>query len=137
MVLPTGIRAFTLRREFEPFRSELGRRITLVSECAPDAAWSACAAVLRDRIMAALGSALLVVEARPDGGTMITFRHAVRLGRPAYVVKYRRAPAGATGNGLAIRAGGLPVESMGAFRSIVTAEALPRRMPNTRQAELF
>ena len=137
LVLPTGVRAFKLRPEFEQFREQLGANIVLVSECPPRGEWSSRNAVLRDRIIAALGRALLVVEARPDSGTMITFRHALRLGRAAYVVRRRRAPAGASGNELAIRAGGLPVASMHALREIARAGELPRAMPKTVQGELF
>lgn len=137
LALPTGVRAFRLRAAFDPFAGELGARITVVSECPPDDGWSARAAVLRDRLIAALGRALLVVEARPDSGTMITFRHAVRMGRPAYVVRYRRAPTGATGNRLAIRSGGLPVPSMKALRMIARSRPLPRAMPRSAQGELF
>jgi len=78
-----------------------------------------------------------VVEARPDGGTMITFRHAVRLGRPAYVVRYRRAPSGATGNRLAIRAGGIPVRSIAELRNAIRARTLPRKAPEAVQGDLF
>jgi len=137
LVLPMGIRAFELRAEFVRFGERIGGDIVLVSECPPDEVWSSRAAVMRDRIIAALGRALLAVEARPHGGTMITFRHALKLGRPAYVVKYRRSPPGASGNRLAIRAGGLPVASLGAFREIITARDLPRAAPKAKQGELF
>jgi len=137
LILPMGVRAFSLRAEFGAFESEVGRRIVLVSERPPDEPWSARAAVLRDRIIAALGQALLAVEARPQGGTMITFRHALRLGKPAYVVRYCRPPRGAAGNRLAIRAGGIPVESRRALRKIARAATPPRTAPRTRQSELF
>ncbi|MFH1730822.1 MAG: DNA-processing protein DprA [Planctomycetota bacterium] len=137
LVLPMGIRAFELRAEFLPFGKRIGGDVVLASECPPDEAWSSRAAVMRDRIIAALGRGLLAVEARPQGGTMITFRHALKLGRPAYVVKYRRSPPGASGNRLAIRAGGLPVASLSAFREIITARELPRAAPKAKQGELF
>jgi len=137
LVLPFGVRAFRLRPEFRRFEDQLGRRMVLLSERPPDEGWSSRNAVCRDRIIAALGRALLVVEARPDSGTMITFRHAMKLGRPAYVIHYRRAPAGAAGNRLAVRAGGLPVASMRALRHIARASSLPRAMPATVQGELF
>jgi len=137
MALPMGVLAFEFRPEFERFAERLGREIVLVSECAPDEPWSRRAAVRRDRIIAALGQGLLAVEARPDGGTMITFKDALKLGRPAYVVKYRVPPPGASGNEIAIRLGGLPVDSLGAFRRIIEAPELPRAVPATEQGELF
>ena len=137
LALPMGILTFTLRPEYERFRKRLGREMVLVSECAPGEEWSPRGAVRRDRIIAALGQGLLAVEARPEGGTMITLKHALKLGRPTYVVKYRTPPPGAAGNALAVRAGGLPVESLGAFRRIIEAPELPRSVPRTEQGELF
>jgi DNA processing protein len=137
LVLPTGVRTFAPRGPFRELADEVGRRIVLVSECPPDAAWTSRAAVWRDRIIAALGRALLVVEARPESGTMITFRHARRLGRPSYVVRYRRASRGASGNRRAIEMGGVPVASMGAIRRIARAEVLPTAPSAARQGELF
>ncbi len=134
---PMGILAFDLRPEFEPFRERLGGDLIVVSEFEPNDEWSSRNAVMRDRIIAALGRGLLAVEARPVGGTMITFEHALRLGRPSYVVKYRDPPPTAAGNALAIEAGGLPVESLGAFRALLDAEALPRAVPRATQGELF
>ncbi len=136
-VLPMGVWAFHLRREFEPFRGDLGSRIVLVSECPPGTGWSSRGAVLRDRLTAALGRALLVVEAQPSSGTMITFQHARRLGRLTYVVRYRRAPPGASGNRMAIRAGGVPVESLRALRDIARSRELPALTRRTEQGELF
>ena len=137
MTLPMGILTFELRPEFKKFGERLGREMVLVSECAPGEEWSPRAAVRRDRVIAALGQGLLAVEARPEGGTMITVKHALKLGRPAYVVKYRTPPPGAAGNELAIRAGGIPVESLGAFRRIIETPDLPRSVPRTGQGELF
>ena len=137
LVLPTGIRTFELRPEFERFRSQVGEAMVLLSERPPDDTWASRGAVLRDRIIAALGRALLVVEARPDSGTMITLRHALGLRRPAYVVKYRRAPPGASGNSRDIRAGGVPVESIAAFRQVIRAAQLPAAAPKGGQGELF
>jgi len=137
LVLPMGVSAFALRPDFERFRREVGRRLVIVSECPPDQPWSSQHAVRRDRLIAALGEALLVIEARPDSGTMITFRHATRLGRPAYVVTHRRAPPGAAGNKLAIRRGGLPVTSLAALKTIARSNPLPRSVPAARQGRLF
>lgn len=137
MALPMGILTFALRPEFKRFGKQLGREMVLVSECAPDEEWSPRGAVRRDRVIAALGQGLLAVEARPAGGTMITFKHALKLGRPTYVVKYRTPPPGAAGNEIAIRAGGLPVESLGVFQRIIEGAELPRSVPRTEQGELF
>jgi DNA processing protein len=137
MILPMGVRAFKLRAQFAPFRAELGGRVVLMSECPPAQGWSSRAAVMRDRLIAAMGRALLVVEARPESGTMITFRHAQRLGRPAYVIDYRDAPPEADGNRQAIRAGGIPVPGTGALRALAQSTTLPNAAPRGVQGQLF
>lgn len=124
LCLPMGILAFALRPEFRKFESELGGRLVLMSECAPDSAWSASSAVRRDRLIAALGEALLVVEAKLECGTMITFRHAKKLGRPVYVIKYQRPPAWMKGNAAAIKLGGIPVQSGALLRQIANSKML-------------
>ena len=137
MVLPMGVRAFELRAQFAPFRAELGGRIVLMSECPPGQTWSSRAAVMRDRLIAAMGRALLVVEARPESGTMITFRHAQRLGRPAYVIDYHDATPDAEGNRQAIRAGGVPVPGTGALRALARSATLPDAAHRGVQGTLF
>ena len=137
LVLPTGILAFRLRAPFRAFELELGRRITLVSECAAEEPWRAVHAVRRNRLIAALGRGLLVVEARPESGTMITFRDAVGLGRPAYVVRFHEPPTGAEGNELAIRRGGMPIAGMSDLRGVLASDELPRTLPKATQGELY
>jgi DNA processing protein len=137
LLLPMGIRAFRLRRPFAPYRAELGGRMVLLSECPPDQPWSARAAVMRNRLIAAIGRALLVVEARANGGTMITFRSAAKLGRPVYVIDYRPPLPEAEGNRRAIRAGGMAVADTGEFRAVAQAATLPGVVPHGVQGHLF
>ncbi len=70
---------------------ELRRRIerngVVVSEYPPTSDRTYSTAFLhRNRIIAGLSSALLVVEARQKSGTMSTVSHAVRYGRPVFAV---------------------------------------------------
>jgi DNA processing protein len=135
-ILPTGIRSFRLRDDFTPFADRIGDDLILVSEQPPDEAWTGRAAVRRDRLIAALGRALLVVEARPRSGTLITFRHASGLRRPAFVIRFRQAPPGAEGNALAIQRGGIAVDGLAALRAVARQPELPDAPPD-EQGELF
>ncbi|MEV1173073.1 DNA-processing protein DprA [Nonomuraea sp. NPDC049784] len=54
----------------------------VVSEYPPDTRESAGRLLARNRLAAALGQIVVVAEMRPRSGTMSTFRHAERLGRP-------------------------------------------------------
>ena len=82
LCVPYGIRHFKSRPDF-PALAEIAQRGAVVSECPPDLEWSAAAAVARDRIIAALGRAVFVIETRPRGGTLHTVRAAEQLGPPA------------------------------------------------------
>jgi len=124
LVLPYGIRQFQSRPDFPPVR-EIAQRGAILSECPPDVEWNAAAAVARDRLIAALGQALFVVETRPKGGTMHTVRAAEQLGRPIFALQYRQPPEAARGNSILIARGATPITRFGEVEKIL--EALPRK----------
>ena len=112
LCVPYGIRRFRSRPDF-PALTEIAQRGAVVSECPPDQEWSAAAAVARDRIIAALGRALLVIETRPRGGTIHTVRAAEQLRRPIFALQYRTPPESARGNSILIARGAAPVSRFG------------------------
>jgi DNA processing protein len=112
LCVPYGIRRFRSRPDF-PALSEIAQRGGVVSECPPDQEWSAAAAVARDRIIAALGRALLVIETRPRGGTLHAVRAAEQLRRPVFALQYRTPPESARGNSILIARGAVPVSRFG------------------------
>jgi DNA processing protein len=112
LCIPYGIRHFKSRADF-PALAEIAQRGAVVSECPPDLEWSASAAVARDRIIAALGRAVFVIETRPRGGTLHTVRAAEQLGRPLFVLKYRTPPESARGNSILIARGATDVSMFG------------------------
>jgi DNA processing protein len=118
LCVPYGIRRFKSRPDF-PALAEIAQRGAVVSECPPDLAWSAAAAVARDRIIAALGRAVFVIETRPRGGTMYTVRAAEQLGRPLFVLKYRTPPESARGNSILIARGATDVNRFGEIGKIL------------------
>ncbi len=120
LVLPYGIREFQARPDFPPVR-EIAQRGAILSECPPDMEWNAAAAVARDRLIAALGQALFVVETRPKGGTMHTVRAAEQLGRPIFALQYLQPPEAARGNSILIARGATPITRLGEVENILEA----------------
>ena len=118
LCVPYGIRHFKSRPDF-PALAEIAQRGAVVSECPPDLEWSAAAAVARDRIIAALGRAVFVIETRPRGGTLHTVRAAEQLGRPLFVLKYRTPPESARGNSILIARGATDVSRFGEIGKIL------------------
>jgi DNA processing protein len=119
-VLPTGILRFKPGGDLPPARTWMDKAV-VVSECPPEAEWSSNAAVARNRLIAALGSALVVVETKAKGGAMYTFRDAQELGRSIFVVKYEKPPPSASGNNFAIAQGGLPLSRLADAQDVIAA----------------
>ncbi len=65
----------------------------------------------RNRIIAGLSRAVLVVEAAPQSGSLITARHALELGIDVYVVPGSIHSAQSMGSNMLIRQGAQPVQS--------------------------
>ena len=112
LCVPYGIRRFRPRMDMPPLR-EIAERGALVSECPPDREWSSQAAVARNRIIAALGRALFVVETRRRGGTMHTVKAARQLGRSIFALKYGHPPPSAAGNSLVLGRGARAIRTFG------------------------
>lgn len=120
LCVPYGIGHFRARPDFPPLR-EIAERGAVVSECPPDAEWSSRAAVARNRIIAALGRALLVVETRTRGGTLHTVRASQDLRRPVFALKYRQPPDSARGNSVLIARGATAMAAFGEINKILEA----------------
>lgn len=67
-------------------RAQIERRGVVVSEYAPGQSIGSNGFLQRNRLIAALAQALLVVEARQKSGTMSTVHHAQRYGKPVFAV---------------------------------------------------
>ena len=120
LCLACGIRHFRPRPDFPPLR-ELAQRGAIVSECPPDQEWLSASAIARNRIIAALGRAVLVIETRPRGGTMHTVKAAQSLGRPILTLKYQDPPPSARGNAILIARGATPIGKLNEIGSILEA----------------
>jgi DNA processing protein len=86
---------------------------------------------VRNRIVAALAEAVLVVEARPLSGALITARHGREIGRRIFAV-----PGSAGTDGL-IAAGAVAVEDPGALLARLAGEPAPARAVPAELAALI
>jgi DNA processing protein len=120
LVLPFGIRRFKPRADFPPV-AEIARRGAILTECPPERAWSASAAVARNRLIAALAQAVVVIETRPRGGTMHTVKAAERLRRPLFVLKYQNPPDAARGNAILLAKGAAGIAKLNEVDRVVEA----------------
>ncbi len=66
--------------------AEAATRGALLTEYAPEQEVDAGRLLARDRLLAALGGAVVVIEARARGGSLVTAAHAARLGRPVFAM---------------------------------------------------
>jgi len=121
LVLPTGILAFRWRPPFQRI-SGIEQHAHVVSERPPHDGWTTGNAIARNRLIVALSDAVVFVETLARPAARDAFGLARRLGRPVFVVKYRRAPASAKGNAALLRMGGAPVTRYADVRVILGAQ---------------
>jgi len=117
LCLPYGIVNFKSRADF-PDIATIGRNGAIISECPPEQEWTSASAIARNRIIAALGEALLVIETPVKGGTMHTVKAAQELRRPIFAVQYQNPSDAARGNSVLIARGAIPIETFADIRKV-------------------
>jgi DNA processing protein len=120
LCLPFGIHRFRSRAGW-PALADLATRAVALTEQPPDADWESQAALTRNRLIAALSHALIVVETEIKGGAMTTFEHALRLGRRLFAVRFQDPPPSARGNSVALGRGAQPLERLADAQAVVEA----------------
>jgi DNA processing protein len=85
IVLAEGILHFKPKRAFNglPFDEE---HVLVVSQFPPQQAWASWAAMARNQVIVSASRALVVIEAGERGGTLDAGLHALRAGRPLFVL---------------------------------------------------
>jgi DNA processing protein len=90
IVLADGIEHFRIKRVFrEAFDPD---RVLVLSQFPPRQTWNAGAAMTRNGVIAALGRALVVIEANEAGGTLDAGLQGLALGRPVLALEFRSGP---------------------------------------------
>lgn len=111
-VLGTGV-DIVYPREHRKLRERIARTGLLVTELPPGAPPRAFHFPRRNRILAALAHVLIVVEAEPKSGALVTTRWALELGRDVMVVPRSPWDAGSLGVNRLLRDGAHPVLDAG------------------------
>jgi DNA processing protein len=83
----------------------------LLSESPPGARPSVARLMARNRLLAAMSKAVVVVEARGQGGSLVTARYAQRYGRPVFACDWQQDKSEAVGTALLVQRGAMPLSS--------------------------
>jgi DNA processing protein len=125
-------------RDYPRAHSELARRIAdngaIVSEYPPGIEPSPWRFPARNRIVAGLARATVIVEARERSGALITADFALELGREVFAVPGEITSALSAGTNDLIRQGATPLLSPDDVLDALGLERRPRRVPDTLSA---
>lgn len=118
LVLAEGILNFKLRQELKAIAKP--EQLLIISEFAPDTKWTVGRAMQRNKTIIGLSDAMILVEARKEGGTFEAGQTALRLKFPLFVAHYETPGESAAGNEYFLQKG---AEKLG-------------RSPETRRANI-
>ena len=119
LALPTGILRFLWRGEFKPYIKSTDAYLIL-SDSFPAQGWHVGAAMSRNRLIACLSRAVLVVETEVGGGAIYTAEFARGLGRKVFTLHYKDAPHTARGNQLLVERGAVPITNFKELEECMT-----------------
>lgn len=103
IVLPQGINGFKLRKELRAVAKK--EKLLVVSEFEPDAKWAVGRAMQRNRTIIGLSDAMILIEARTEGGTFNAGKTAISLNQPLFVANYQESTETNAGNQYFIQRG--------------------------------
>ncbi len=92
---PRGINHFRIKKTVKSLLD--WERILVVSQFPRDAIWRADRAMERNKVIVALSRAVIVLEAREQGGTLNAGYSALQLGKPLFVALYDEPSPNARG----------------------------------------
>ncbi len=141
-VLPEGLGGFRARPEL---RSLLGAGHALfLSQFPPDAGWTPFQAMARNKLVAALADAMVVVRCGPErdhrnrrSGTFDAARAALGLGVPLYVAVPSSPAMAPEGSQALIRLGAVPWQPESGAGPIIEMIHKPKADPLPAQKKLF
>jgi DNA processing protein len=90
LVIPEGALHYRPRRS--EASGDLDGRVLVLSQFPPRQRWHVGSAMARNGVVAALGEALIVVEAGNEGGTLNAGRQALAMGRPVVALQFDSMP---------------------------------------------
>lgn len=107
IVLAEGISGFRVKRVFKDTLTP--ENVLVVSQFPPRQRWNAGAAMARNGIIAALGQALIVIEAGETGGTLNAGMQALEVGIPVMALEFSESTP--EGNRVLHRHGARPLRT--------------------------
>lgn len=137
IVAPEGILAFKLRQELKKLAKL--EQLLIISEFPPNAKWNVGQAMTRNKTIIGLSSAMVLVEARGEGGTFEAGKMALKLNVPLFVTQYQTQHESTQGNEYFLSHGAIPLlknpdtsrARIDKLREIVTTRAsLPDALSN-------
>lgn len=103
LVLPEGINHFRIRKDLRPVWD--WSRVLVISSFNPDDPWRAFRAMARNKLIIALSTAMIVIEAGEKGGTLHAGEETLKAGLPLYVAHDQDMSVHARGNQLLLDRG--------------------------------
>lgn len=103
IVLAEGVLDFRLRRELKKIAKP--EQLLIVSQFAPTAKWTVGNAMIRNKTIIGLSDAMVLVEARREGGTFEAGKAALKLNIPLFVAEYESSHENTEGNEYFLRKG--------------------------------
>lgn len=134
IVLAEGILGFRWKRVFKPL-NPTAERVLVLSQFAPNQRWNVGAAMSRNTVIAALGRALVVIEAGDTGGTVNAGLQALGMGRPVLALEFTDGTP--LGNIRLFTQGAIPIRSKGQLGRVIHALRDPDSAPDTAQLSLL
>jgi DNA processing protein len=119
IVLPEGIDHFRIKKTVKDIWD--WNRVLVVSQFPRGAIWRADRAMERNNVIVAISDAVVVIEAREQGGTLHAGFSALRMGKPLFVALYDEMNGSREGNQRLIAEGGKPL-----LRNRATSQAQMR-----------
>ena len=107
--------------------------VLVLSQFAPQMSWNVGNAMTRNGVIAALGQALIVIEAGSEGGTLDAGLQGLAIGRPVIALQFETTET-PPGNEILHRKGAVAVSRPADLKS--TLEMLAREGPAQRSLEL-
>lgn len=124
IVLAEGMSQFRWKRDLKA-TDAYETRVLVLSQFPPGQTWNAGAAMTRNSVIAALGQALVVIEARETGGTLDAGLQALRLGHPVLALDF--AAGAPRGNALLFDKGARRITSTGELHRVLATVQAPSK----------
>ena len=140
VVLAEGILRFRVKKDIRDLWDET--RTLVVSEFGPNLPWSVSRAMERNKTICGLSRAMILIEARSTGGSIVAGRDCLKMGLPLFAAVYEGSPESATGNEELLRKGAKRLmksrsRDLPNITPIIEAIANPPKVSGLAQPQLF